>query len=305
MQVTKCQIWIPFVDVNYSLVGRKVVVRRSVVLPARSQAIFQADVEGEKGRFLEGETTLMLQGNSAMINELGILPAKSLHRQVDDGIPVMMYNPNDDDIELAPETIIGELSELNIIPGINDPVELRKVMESNTGHSEMPPHLFDLYERSSELLNAEEQTRLFNFLCEYSDVFSKGDFDIGKSNLVEHKIETGNAKLVKSNPCRFAPTVNAAADKIVEDLLEQNLIRPSKSPWSSPIVIAQKKDGSYRLCLDFRGLNQVSKTDAYPLPRIDDTLESLGKAKWYCTADLASGYWQIKMEDDSIEKTAF
>ena len=305
-KVSKGSYWIPCVDVQSTLVGRKVVVRRSVILPGRSQAIFQAEVEGLENKITDCPTPVMLQPNKSMASELGILPAKGIYQLVNEGIPVMMYNPNEEDVELVLGTIIGELNEVSICPETESIVDVRKVKTSSDGVlEELPQHLADLYERSSELLSSDEQKRLVEVLTEYSDVFSKDDFDIGNSNLVEHKIETGDAKPVKNNPRRFAPAVNAAADVIVQDLLDRKLIRPSKSPWSSPIVMARRKDGAFRLCLDFRGLNKVSKTDAYPLPRIDDTLESLGKAKWYCTADLASGYWQIKMEEKSIEKTAF
>ena len=103
----------------------------------------------------------------------------------------------------------------------------------------------------------------------------------------------------------MGPEAKIASDELVQNLLEKGLIKESKSPWASPVVMVKKRDGSFRMCIDFRGLNGVSKQDAYPLHRIDETLESLGNAKWFCTADLSSGYWQIKMSPESKEKTAF
>ena len=83
------------------------------------------------------------------------------------------------------------------------------------------------------------------------------------------------------------------------------LSKKSTSPYASPVVMVKKKDNSFRLCLDFRALNSVTKHDTYPLPRIDETLEALSDQKYYCGHDLASEYWQIKIDEESIEKTAF
>lgn len=83
------------------------------------------------------------------------------------------------------------------------------------------------------------------------------------------------------------------------------MIRPSSSPWASPIVLVKKKDGSLRFCIDYRELNSVTKADVFPLPRIDDLLDQLGESKFFSTLDLASGYWQVQVHPDTVEKTAF
>ena len=83
------------------------------------------------------------------------------------------------------------------------------------------------------------------------------------------------------------------------------MIRPSTSPWSSPIVLVRTKDGTLRFCVDYGHLNSVTKADTYPLPRIDDMLDQLGKSTHFSTLDLASGYWQIQVDPASCEKTAF
>ena len=88
-------------------------------------------------------------------------------------------------------------------------------------------------------------------------------------------------------------------------MLRDNVIKPFRSPWVSPIVLVAKKDGSTRFCVDYRKLNAVTKKDVYPLPRIDDTLDLLAANKLFSTLDLASGYWQIRMDDSTKEKTAF
>ena len=77
----------------------------------------------------------------------------------------------------------------------------------------------------------------------------------------------------------------------VKELQQRGVIEPSDSPWAANVVLVQKKDGTKRFCVDYRGLNKVTIKDAYPVPRIEETLEALGGAEWFSTLDLASGYW--------------
>src|SRR5436305_2099004 len=87
--------------------------------------------------------------------------------------------------------------------------------------------------------------------------------------------------------------------------MQQGLIQISKSLWASPIVIVSKKNGKLRMCVDYRAVNNITKGDAYPLPRIDDMLESLIDVCWFTALDLASGFWQVEMDEEDKEKTAF
>ncbi|GFV37775.1 hypothetical protein TNCV_3040331 [Trichonephila clavipes] len=88
-------------------------------------------------------------------------------------------------------------------------------------------------------------------------------------------------------------------------MLDEGIVQPSESPWSSPVVLVRKKDGSWRFCVDYRKLNSVTKKDVYPLPRIDDTLDCLKSAKFFSSMDLRSGYCQIEIDEADREKTAF
>ena len=88
-------------------------------------------------------------------------------------------------------------------------------------------------------------------------------------------------------------------------MLDKNIISPSQSPWSSPVILVWKKDGSLRFCVDYCKVNSVTRKDAYPLSRIDDTLDTLAGSLWFTTLDLLSGYWQLEVAEYDREKTAF
>ena len=88
-------------------------------------------------------------------------------------------------------------------------------------------------------------------------------------------------------------------------MLSDGTITPSSSPWLSSVVLVRKRDGSYRFCIDYRALNGITVKDAYPLPRVDETLDSLEGAKYFSTLDLAGGYWQVEVNPSDRSKTAF
>ncbi|KAK3750995.1 hypothetical protein QZH41_007605 [Actinostola sp. cb2023] len=123
--------------------------------------------------------------------------------------------------------------------------------------------------------------------------------DLGTTHAVEHKIQTGDAMPIRQHPKR------GEIHRQVDELLQQGRVSESSSPWSSPVVLVAKKDGSQRLCIYYRLLNKVTVKDAYPLPRVDDSLDALSGSKWFPTLDLVSGYWQVAMHPSTKEKTAF
>ena len=91
----------------------------------------------------------------------------------------------------------------------------------------------------------------------------------------------------------------------VRDLLERGVIEPTESPWASNVVLVSKKDGTKRFYVDYRRLNDRTMKDAYPIPRIDDSLDAQAGAKWFSTLDLASGHWQVELDDEAKRKSAF
>ncbi|KRY47148.1 Retrovirus-related Pol polyprotein from transposon 17.6 [Trichinella britovi] len=152
-----------------------------------------------------------------------------------------------------------------------------------------------------------EQNRrtLRSLLRRYGKAISCGEGDLGRTSLVQHRIETGGAQPVKLPPRRLPQAQRETVDRLIREMLHAGVIEPASGPWSSPVVLVRKKDGSPRFCVDYRRLNAVTRVDAQPIPRIDDTLDALAGAKWFSTLDLASGYWQVEVAEEDREKTAF
>lgn len=131
-------------------------------------------------------------------------------------------------------------------------------------------------------------------------VFSTGNTDLGRTKLTLHQIDTGDAKPVKLPPRRVPLHLQKEVADHVKQMQENGIIRPFCSPWAAPVLLVRKRDGSLRFCVDYRKLNDLTRKDAYPLPRIDDALDSLNNACWFSTLDLASGYWQVEVEKTGI-----
>ena len=143
------------------------------------------------------------------------------------------------------------------------------------------------------------------FLKKNKDLFASVDSELGHTDTVTMKIDTGNNPPIKLRPYRTPIQNRQVIEKTIDEMMGANIVRRSKSPWSFPVVIVDKKDGSKRFCVDFRKLNQITKPNSYPLPLIDDILALLGKAKYFTSLDLKSGYWQVLMDEADKEKTAF
>ncbi|GBC39113.2 retroviral-like aspartic protease 1 [Rhizophagus irregularis DAOM 181602=DAOM 197198] len=154
-------------------------------------------------------------------------------------------------------------------------------------------------------LDYHQQSQFQQLLSDYADICAKSQTEIGKTNVIKHKIITKDATPIFQPPYRCNPKYREFLQGEITRMESQGLIRKSASPWASPVVIVDKKGGEKRLCIDYRKLNAVTKADAYPLPRIDDMLESFSNATWFTTLDLASGYWQVAMDSADVEKTAF
>ena len=253
----------------------------------------------------------MLQSVRSIVHKHGVLPAKLLHKQNQNCIPVSIYNSTEGTVVLQPDETVGILvpvknaeSEVSAICNIQQANKC-EASEKDQNLSELPQHMTSLFKRSVQYLRKTEEEHLKAFMIRYADQFSKNDFDIGFCDGIEHEIITKDVPPVKQNPLRLGPEQRIDADKIVDELLERSLVKPSKSAWASPIVMVKKKDNTYRMCNDYREVNKHSALDAYPLPTVNQRISQLSQARWFCSTDLACSYWQVQMDENSKNKTAF
>ena len=136
-------------------------------------------------------------------------------------------------------------------------------------------------------------------------LFAAGKGDLGQTDIVKHQLNTGDQPAIKQRVRRYPAARREEERQLVEDMLAIGIIQESNSTWSSPTILVKKKDGTTRFCIDYRRLNQVTMVDPYPLPHIEDSLNTLGGARFFCSLDLAIRYWQVEMDTADREKTAF
>ena len=180
--------------------------------------------------------------------------------------------------------------------GYLTPVEAGEIEETQGAHAQtpgsqdVPDHLLDLFNRCKRGVDQKYHSEIAKLLQKNQDVFSRGDWDLGRTDCVKHHIETGDAAPVKQRPRRHSPKEQEEITRQVQNLIAGGQIEPSDSPWASNVVLVNKKDGTKRFwfCIDYRRLNSLTIKDAYPIPRIDDTLDTLAGAKWFSTLDLVA-----------------
>ena len=151
----------------------------------------------------------------------------------------------------------------------------------------------------------DQKNRVKSVIEKYSFLFAMNSLDLGRMDLVKHHIELKEYTPIKDRYRRIPPHQYEEVRKHLKEMLDIGAIRRSNSPWASPVVLVHKKDGSLRFCIDLRKLNAWTVKDAYSLPRIEDALDSLNGACIFTSLDLKSGYWQVKLDEDSIPLTAF
>lgn len=233
-------------------------------------------------------------------------------------IPVM--NPTEETVILPARCIIGFVSEAG-----QARVELKEVQAKSTaedscsvpdekshllGDSELgqgkglpKPDMSQI--KLDPSLSPDERRQIEDLVTKYSDCFAWSDQEMGFTDRIEHKIFVTDEKPISQRYRRVPPSAMTEVREHIENLLAKGVIRPSSSPYASPIVVVRKKNGKIRMCVDYRKLNAITRRDSFPLPRIEETLDMVGKAKYFSTLDLASGYYQLGMAEADKEKTAF
>ena len=212
-----------------------------------------------------------------------------------------MSNFDQDTVMVEPFSEVGMVTQVSAIQAVTKDAD-----RSSCNSESLPMHLRELLDQTTQDLDEIQQRQLAGALLRYTDLFpTPGSTLIGHTDAVEHEIDAGDGAPIRCAPRRMSPQKMKKEEECVTEMLTGGQIEPSDSPWSSPVVLVTKNDGGTWFCVDYRRLNDATVKDAYPLPRIDDTLVMLASKQWFSTLDLASGYWQVSLSREARAKTAF
>ena len=179
---------------------------------------------------------------------------------------------------------------------IDDDIEIPEDIEWNTSGKEIEP---------MGKLSKMEQKLFKELLLNSKFVFASNVLNLGACSVRKHVIQTNSETPIYIPPYRLSLRERNELKIIINDMENAQIIRKSKSPWSAPIILIPKKDKSVRLCVDYRKLNAITITQSWPIPRVQDILDDLSGSTIFSAIDLKAGFWQILMDENSIEKTAF
>ena len=231
--------------------------------------------------------TWIVEGNTS--TRQALLVARTLVTPTSKAVPVRLLDPRPELVKVTSGTVVARMES---VKPIEVPVVGMTQLSDNISEvSEVKTQLIEsmVNQLGSHVSNVQQQL-LLELLMDFADIFAATPEDLGRTNTLNHQIDTGDAKPIRQPLRRIPPAKRKQTQKLLQKLLEKDIIQPSSSPWASPIVLVQKKDGSQQFCVDYRKLNSVTKKDAYPIPRIDDTLDTLAGSHWFSTLDLVSGY---------------
>jgi transposase InsO family protein len=260
---------------------RRVLTTQTIQIPANSsatipvkpagftartnRAVLLEPTHGFHGKTIRTQATLCLENNTQML----------------------IHNISQQDLWLEANEPIGTMT--SYIPEQTDAIDVYDVRSATPG---------------IKLTNQQEEA-FHNVLDEHQDIFSQNANDLGFCTIKPHTIRTTDETPIKQPARRLRPELVEKVKQQVADLLNNGVIRESTSPYSSPIVVVKKKDGSIRMCCDYRALNKKVIQHAYPMPRIEESLQQAAQAKFFTSLDLTAGYNQMAMDSESIPKTAF
>jgi len=212
-------------------------------------------------------------------------------------IPCSVFNTSSEQILLQPKMLLGALH-----------VAMEEIPEVTTGASNpKSPTSSELLERMDvgEGITESQRQALLQLVDDHKSAFSHHDGDLGCCKDIVHRIRTSDDNPIKVPYRRVPPQQWEELRQYLRQWIDEGVLRESHSGYAAPIVLCRKKSGELRMCVDFRALNAKTHQDAYPIPRIEEALTVLRGAKYFCSLDLAHGYYQVPLAEEDIHKTAF
>ena len=321
--------------------SRKVRAADNYVLQGHTEQIIDAFIERCESDDNLNDSSFLIEPSESFKQNFALVMASSLADiNFAPTVKVRIMNPFPTEASIRANTVIGSAEQLLCEPvpilkneeqtatddnssvrrlqfmqtdkssicGINvmhDHKQPAKEAEKTISPQKIPEYLQSVCDEASKGRKRSEKQQIASLLSEYQDIFSRDENDLGLTSLAEHTIDTGDSRPIKQ-PFRRVPLAFADEEKkAIDKLVKQGVIRPSSSPWASPLCLVRKKDGSVRPCVDYRQLNKVTKPDAFPVPKADECIDAVSGAKIFSTIDLTSGYFQVPVKREDIPKTAF
>ena len=250
-------------DMNHLYRPRRVArisTRSPTVIPPRSEVI----IPGIVHRRPDGTTTGIIRPQQQFLEKHGLGVATVFVEQQQNSVPVRIINASDQPKELQQNEQIGLLMPADLL----EEEIVRTIQDSKT--EKKRPDAREIFSQQAEHLSAEEKEDFLKLMEGYEEQFLlEGDY-LGRTNIVQHGINTQQAHPIKQPPRREPLGHKEVIKQEIQKMLDKDVIEPSTSPWASPVVLVKKKDGTVRFCIDYRRLNEATVKDAYPLPRIED-----------------------------------
>ena len=287
------------------------VFQKSSVIKSSSAAVVPARsvLNVAVGPLAISSSALLLAEPAAIPPVSGLCMLPSLPGISSGSIRVPVLNNTDEDLVLPARSNLGTLAQAYSECVIEDdgaalpPVTVSSISSDGPVVGEVEADISRL--TSNQDLSDGDAALLRELLREFHDCFAWKDLDLGCTTLIKHRIHLLQDTPISQRYRRLPPSCLDEVRNHLNDLLDRGIITPSMSPWASPVVVVRKKSGELRLCVDYRAVNAISRRDSFPLPRIDEALDALHGSTFFSSLDLASGYYQIPMQEEDKAITAF
>ena len=274
--------WINCMHVD---VREKVRLSRRTTIPARSETVISVRCKKSLSlQTVDFDPVPVIGAPGIFVSKARVIP------DVRGEFKLTVVNVGESDVDLRARTRLGFVHEVGKTVAVVDSVETSSPIDAVQFGANLSP---------AELSEAQELVK------KYEQLFTGNSKKPKQTHLVNHQIITGDALPVKSKYRRVPAAWEKEVEDQVQEMLRNGIIRPSSSPWNSPVILVRKKDNSLRFVCDFRGLNNVTKKDTYPLPHIRDIIDKMQDAKYWTTLDAAGAYWSMPLNEGDREKTAF
>ncbi len=261
---------------------------------------------------IDQSKAVLFEPLSNIVLPAGVLVVPAVVHVVKGTVYVPVLNVGNMDARVPSRCALGTLKLAQIVslptgvvevPFLPEVVEVQAMVGLQQGQVDKVQQLMQSVDLST--LSDLEQSKAISLLTKYQSVFATHEGDLGCTTLISHEIPLTDEVPIRQRYRCIPPAEYDAVKAHINQLLDSQVIRESCSPYASPIVLVKKKDGALRLCVDYRQLNRKTRKDAFPLPRIEESLDALSGARWFSTLDLASGYNQVPVEERDKCKTAF